>query len=182
MLQPGDVSWSMHHQMVVPKLLGVNEDASDMLVSVRCVIAAATDGEISFTVPAIADRTGLTVDQVRHILASPKYHELMNQEVRQLVAHTLVRGVNVLDRIVNNGEAKNADKIAAHRAIVQTYQALNGQQGPPPSDAATDFDKLMANLKKTRIKVEEQNGSEGRTPADPEAEQERRQGIADPDA
>lgn len=124
-----------------------------MLLTAKCVIAATIDGDAEFSVPAIAERTGLTMEAVKAVLNSPTYQGLMREEMQQIVAHTLVRGVQTMANIINDGEAKNSDRIAAHRAIVQTYEAMRGNLERAPEPAAADFDQLLKNLRKSQTKV-----------------------------
>jgi len=124
--------------MVAGELVIDPRRSLELLETVRCILAAATDGNIEFNVPAIADRTGLTVEAVQRVFSSPVYYGLLQQEALQLISHSLLRGVRAMDKIVHaGGITRNSDKIAAHRAIVHTYQAVTFKphaEKPPDDD------------------------------------------------
>lgn len=129
-----------------------------MLATARCVIAASLDGE--FSVEVIAERTGLTEDATRAVLNSPAYQQLVRDEMQQIVAHTLVRGTQAMAKIIESDQVSHKDRIAAHRAIVQTYESIRGSLAPPSESPANEFDSLMRQLREQKkLKIEDPNAS-----------------------
>lgn len=123
-----------------------------MLATARCVIAAAVEGE--FSVEAIAEKTGLTIEATRAVLNSRAYQELVREEMTHIVAHTLVNGVRAMANIVQDAQAKNSDRIAAHRAVVQTYDAIRGPMAPPSESPSSEFEKLLKQIRDNQPKIE----------------------------
>lgn len=119
----------------------VSDQSLEVLATARCILAAAVDSDgTEFSIIGIAERTGFTTDQVRSIMASPLYLQLIQQEAVQLISHALVRGVRRMDKIVNDTKTTDANRIAAHRATVHTYQAVTQRPTAPKrgEDAGLD--------------------------------------------
>jgi len=99
------------------------------------VLAVTTELGPSTDVHEIASKTGMTVDQVRHVLTSPTYVQALETEAMELISHALVRGVRKMDAIVHAEKASDANRVNAFKAIQQTYTALAGQKHRIMDDA-----------------------------------------------
>jgi hypothetical protein len=133
-------------------VIDATKESVETLTICRCIIAAAIDidsgGE--FSVVSIAERTGLTTEVVRAILASPTYLKLIQAEAAQMISHSLIRGVRRMDKILHGDRTSDANRIAAHRANVHTYQAVSYR---PIKDKPPDDGGLEEWAKEARITV-----------------------------
>lgn len=160
---------------MLPRLVDVDQEASELLLTAKCVIAAIADQETGFSVPSIADATGLTLEQVREILNTKTFQDLLRQELAHMVSGTMVRGIQTMARIIDDVTAKNSDRIAAHRAVMQTYDSLCGSLERAPEDPTKQFGALLDSIRKQRLQVEDTNAGTGGTPSRTEATEAGRQ-------
>ena len=127
--------------------------SQELLATCQCILAAATDGDVELSVRAIAKRTGLTDEVVDAVLASSVYRDLLERESVRMISHTLLRGVREMDAIVNDERASDADRIAARRAMVSTYQAVTRRsqiEKPPELEDWARNNSWLASPRKSK--------------------------------
>lgn len=124
---------------MVQHLKYVDPPAEDALLTARAILAVATNPQIELSVADIAMHAGMTVDSVRRVLNSPLYQNLLEQEVKMLVAGSLTRGIRAMDKIVSGEKSTDMAKIAAHRANIQAFQALTGAKQQAHDDDSTEL-------------------------------------------
>jgi hypothetical protein len=124
---------------------GPGRESAEALATVRIVIAAASRMDRPFSVAAIAEDTGLTVEGVREVMEGPLYRDLLTGECRNLLSHAMTRGLRRMDDIVNAEKSSDRDRVSAFNAIVNTYGAVkptkHDEQPPDIAAFLRDFGK-----------------------------------------
>lgn len=136
----------------------VDTRGEEMIMTARAVLACALNPAQRLDVTEIAMATGLTREAVRHVLGSQTYQRLISDEIRMLVSGSLMRGVRRLDEIVNGEKTTHSNAIAAHRAVVHTYQAIT--QARPADDNESKSDEQLKNA----LKLIQALGKKNQTP------------------
>lgn len=130
-------------------LAEVDPAAEEILVTARVLMSAVMELTTDLSVEGIALVTGLTKEVVRDILNSKTYQRVIEDQLKLLVSGTLARGVKQLDKIVT-GKATDANKIAAHRANVMTFQVIMDAQTGVAMDSSNqkvkDALKVLADM------------------------------------
>jgi predicted transcriptional regulator len=121
-----------------------DEKTRDMLIAARCILAAVTDPKIGLTITGIAEATGLTLETVKHILNSAVYRQLLEDQFHLRVSSIMTRGIVKMDEIIHREKARDADKVAAYRTVVATYQAMVDSM--PKHDGASAKNDFQAAL------------------------------------
>lgn len=124
-----------------------------MLLTARCLVAASLDGSLEFSVKELARRTRLTEDTVQRVMNSPTYQKLMREEMAQLVAVTMGRGIAAMQKIIGDDTEIAKNKIAAFKAIVATYDSMAGNLPREQESPTEAFEALVKGLRKQRVEV-----------------------------
>lgn len=124
----------------------VDARSQEMLMTARAILACSLNPSMPLTVPEIAMATGLTREAVRYALQSPAYQTLIENEIRTMVAGSMMRGVRKLDEIVNKDKVTDANAIAAVRAIAHVAQVISQVRDSDSADTDADH-KLKAALR-----------------------------------
>lgn len=119
---------------------------------VKAVVEAALDGDVNFSLPAIADAAGTTVEEVQRVLGTDDYRRAVREFGDTLIQHALVRGIQKMDALVHGGGVKDRDRISAHNAIVQTLVALKQAKAPPAKTVAQELDDWLKKQTKAKRK------------------------------
>lgn len=156
----------VHEPTVRAELEGVDAATSEVLAVARVILAAATKDGVAFDVANIAAETGLAVEQVRSICASPTYQAALRTQFLTLASHALTNGARAMDAIIQNVDSNPTHKVAAYRALVETIRAFDKSGGKPPeADPGDEYEEWLEKQKRKR------HAGTGRTRVDPQAEQ-----------
>jgi hypothetical protein len=119
---------------------GFERPTADMLRTARVILYAVSNPSVALSIGALATATGLTAESVREVLKSPIYLDLIHTHFKMQVTSALSRGIDAMDKLVHNDQARDADRVSAYKSIVQTYAAVAGhlpkQEG---GNADTEF-------------------------------------------
>jgi hypothetical protein len=135
--------------MVEHPLQDANAESADVLLTVRVILGAVLEPGVAMTVPAIAEATGLTVEAVRHAMSSAPYRAALEGEAMNLLSHSLTRGIKKMDSLVHGDKVSDTNRVAAFRAIVSTYQAVQLAK-PKARDVDADLEDFLKDLGKPK--------------------------------
>ena len=102
---------------------GLPDRQRNLVTAARCVVAAATDSETSFSIEGIAKRTGLSQSVVREVLSSEEFRELVEQTAMQRCSAALAKGIGVAEGIMLNSKDPK-HQLAAFRTLIGVYKTL----------------------------------------------------------
>ncbi len=133
---------------------GASRELVHDTVAVRLIAAYMADPDQALDPKAIGARIGCSEAEIRFVLASPIYSEMMREELRGLAMGLLSRGMTVIDRIICDKQTRDSDRIAAHRALLKSYEVIakiepvhEGLKG------RESFMKMLDRLKRTTVTV-----------------------------
>lgn len=152
---------------------GVPDDVVELIHVVRVIaaeVSTAIPGQ-SGSVGAIAERTGLSVDRVRTVLAHPDYRAMLCQSLKDQCVAVLNGAMDEMRTLIHESD-KPMVKINATRAVIAAYSAINGAEKPHQKDLGQlAFEEMMAevvSMKKAEVELKQ---SILRVTVDPTCEQ-----------
>lgn len=133
---------------------GASRELVHDTVAVRLIAAYMADPDQALDPEAIGKRIGCSGAEIRFVLASPIYSEMMREELRGLAMGLLSRGMTVIDRIICDDKTRDSDRIAAHRALLKSYEVIaNIEPVHEGLKSRESFVKMLDRLKRTDVTV-----------------------------
>lgn len=93
--------------------------------AVKIILDALTSIDRPTDIDSVALRTGHSVYQIRHVLSSPQYTEMMADVARDKVAPLLVRNLRHIEKMVDDPGTAPSLRLNVNRELRQTWEALN---------------------------------------------------------
>lgn len=91
----------------------------------KVIVDSLTSIEAPTDIDSVAIRTGYSPHQIKQILNSPQYRELVIDACRDRIAPVLVRNLKHLEKLVDDPETHPSTRLNVNRELRQTWEALN---------------------------------------------------------
>ena len=127
---------------------GVDRELLDDAMAIKCVAALLADPETPLDPAVMAKKMGATEGQVRVILQSPVFAEVLRERLQEHSMGCMARSLTVLNSIVCDKTEKTSDRIAAARVEADFYKTAANIEPKHVQGAARD--KFLKLLNRTR--------------------------------
>lgn len=102
---------------------GIAQSTQDQIATVRVLLAAASNPEVSLDIEGLAEASKLSTDAVRELLCSPTYKKMVAELARERVSTIVTRGLCRMSTLIDEGTPAQA--ISAMNAVTAAYRALH---------------------------------------------------------
>lgn len=131
---------------------GFSKDAIANLQVVETIVSQLTSIDQPNDIESVAKRTGYSVYQIRRLMNSDQYRDLVRDAMRSHVAPILYRNVQHLERLVDDPETPPALRINVGRELRQLWADLNDrspvqQQDDRVADALATLESIRQRRK-----------------------------------